>query len=134
MTAHDITIYLQDNEHGTFGTDLFTDDMPDTPDDLIVIHEYTGPVPLWTRDSGTPVIDYPRLQLVVRGTSYTDVHNRATAAHAQLLLVANADIDGVRRHHVWPLGSGWLKDRDDRGRFVWKRNYQVQQEAITQGV
>lgn len=128
----DITInVLEAGGHGTFGTDLFCDDMPADPDDLISVWEYTGPPPLWLRDGDTPGLEYPRLQLTVRGTTYADVRSRAEAVHAALLSVVGMEIEGISYGSIRNVNSGWLKTWDDRNRRLWQRNYEVQREAVT---
>lgn len=125
MNPAEITAYLASNGHGILGTDLFTDDMPDMPDAIAVVYEYTGSLPTWTRDDNAPALEYPRIQLSVRGTSYTDVQARAFAIHATLLTVTDMMLGNVRIDHIWPIGSGWLKSRDDRNRWLWQRNYEL---------
>lgn len=128
--AADITAYLADAGLGTLGVDLFTDDMPADPDDLVVLYEYPGMESIWTRGTIFPALERPRLQLNVRGTSYPAVAAKTDAIHTELLGVANLIINGVQYGHIRHLQDGWLKTRDERGRHLWQRNYQVIREVV----
>ena len=127
MLAVDVTEWLTSNGH----TAVWTDDMPDEPDDLIVVYEYPGQESTWLRDSGdTPAIEQPRVQVAIRGTAYMALANRAEAVHATMLTAHDVTINGRRYGHIRHLQDGWMKSRDERNRRIWSMNYQVYRGAL----
>ena len=74
--------YLQSEGLGTFGTDLFVSQRPDSPDNCIILYDETGIVSDYQSDYGS---DWVGVQVMTRGSySYAqskiwDIHNTVTA-------------------------------------------------------
>jgi len=62
MLLDDIKDYLEQNDIGTFGADLFIGQLPPSPDDCVALFEYAGEPPdlHWNGE-------YPGLQVMCRG-------------------------------------------------------------------
>ena len=126
--AIDVTTWLTDDGL----ENVWTGDAPADPDQIIVVYEYPGMESMWIRDTAdNPAIERPRIQIMIRGTSYLEMDTRATNVHYRLLAANDVTIDGRYYGHIRHLQDGWLQTRDDRNRWIWTQNYQVQREALT---
>ena len=126
--AIDVTTWIT---NGGF-SNVYTGDAPADPDLIIVVYEYPGMESLWIRDrADNPAIERPRVQVMIRGTSFLEMATRSTNVHYRLLSATNVTIAGRQYGHIWHLQDGWLQTKDDLNRWIWTRNYQVQREALT---
>ena len=111
--------------NGTVGT-IFLGRMPDSvaePDACISLNEDTGAPPLQTMGRNTaPIIERPRLVMLVRGAPSEYVQPRAVARAAWLALnrVANETVNGTFYQRVEPIGSiaPFECDAGDRWTFM----------------
>lgn len=111
---------------GTLGTDLFIDNMPDSPDTCVaVIESIVGLPPTRTLGSGLPVTEMPRFQVYARAASKTTAHAKAKAAWDALEVVADQTLSGTRYERIEALQSPFLLKRDDADRWVFLANFQA---------
>lgn len=126
MLAMDIADYLAANGAGMFDPmdvtgDIFIADYPTDPDNVIYIRDTGG------YGSITAIDDMRRtVQIIVRGSSYIEAHDRAWQVHnllaqkdqpVQLAADRNAIIKS--RNSPYPLGE------DARGRQEFTTNYEM---------
>lgn len=77
----DIGTYLEAESIGTQGTDLFIGMMPDEPDNCVAIYQYSGlaPVKAMTIVPGEYVMEQPRVNVMVRNSSFQNAQAKAQA-------------------------------------------------------
>lgn len=94
--------------------------MPDTPDKVIVISDTGGldPNPKW-------LIDYPTLQVMVRGNTsgYLDTFTEAKAVKDLLLGLTSQDISGDRWVSITQNGDLMFLGRDEDMRPLFSVNF-----------
>jgi hypothetical protein len=114
--------YLQTNNFGTLGTNIFYGRMQDSPDVQVTIYEYEGGVPYEAMGASGTVVDVPKIQIVTRGTKedYAAARDTANAIRASLSTISNQTLSGIQIMRVQPQGSvmplGY--DPDDRAKFA----------------
>ena len=126
MLLEDIGTYLQTNSVGTLGTNLFLNTMPEEPDILVVVNEYLSTEPFATMRQGAPLVERPRLQLVVRDMPQEVVaaHNRARAAYLLLCQLIDTFMGG-KTITLEPMDTPVLTGRDPKERVLYTVNFQV---------
>ncbi len=125
MLLPELGTYLQTAGIGTLGTDLFLGELPANPDNCVAILEYGGMAP--EHDLGTTALRYefPRVQVVVRNTSYATGRLKAQDILGDMAAVANETLTSVYYLEAAPLQSPFLLERDDNDRWVFACNYQI---------
>ena len=102
-----IGTYLQQQNKGTVGTDIFLGLMPDQPDNCIALFEYAGSPPdlHWNGE-------YPGLQVRVRNRSYSA--GRAKIGEIVVLLhgLHETELSGTRYLLIKARGSPEVLKRD----------------------
>lgn len=93
MTILEVGDYLQAQGLGTVGTDLFYGSLPDTPVACVAIKELPGQPP--QAEFGGPAWERPRLEIIVRGTSYFTGRQQAEAVYRALLGITNETLSGT---------------------------------------
>lgn len=117
-----IAAYLQTNNQGTLGTNMFIGRMPDAPDVSICLYEYEGQAPMENFGAGAFSIEQPRIQIVCRATreDYPTARDKAVAIRDLLAAITEQTISGKRILRVQALGSivplGY--DTNDRPKFA----------------
>lgn len=127
MIARDLIDRLIASGVGTaFGTDLFVNYRPETPDVVVVLHEYGGEQPVNVMSTGLPPVVKPRIQLEVRGVpeDVPGAYQLAVAAYTSLCLVMDLTI-GTHRMTLIPLGTPILSSRDDQLRPTFTCNFET---------
>lgn len=119
----DIGAYLAAHSIGTVGTNLFLGDMPETPDICVALYEYAGEPPEAAHDS--QVLEYPGLQVRVRGTSYSAVKTAIENIQSHLFPLANTTLSGSRYLYFRPVQSPFSMGRDSSKRVEMVQNYIV---------
>lgn len=99
--------YLQSASVGTLGTNLFLGMMPETPDTLVAVYEYTGERPQFTMGSGATAIDRPMLQVVCRAgrQDYPVARDKAQQIRSLLGAVTQETLSGLTVLRLAPQGS-----------------------------
>ena len=83
--------YIEDQGHGTFGSDLFLARMPEAPDACVGVFEYDGGVPLETMGVSGIAVDRISIQVLVRGDreDYPGARDLAAAIREDLATITN---------------------------------------------
>lgn len=123
----DVGAFLASHGHGTVGTNIFKGLMPDDPDTVIAVFEYSGGEPAQTLGLNTAVV-YERysLQVVSRDTDYVGARDAARAVFATLQTVANETVNGTRFIRIEPRQSPFMQGRDGKRRVLFACNYSVE--------
>ncbi len=125
MLLPELGTYLQTAGIGTLGTDLFLGLLPPTPDNCVVIAEYGGMAPEHNQGTLTLRYEFPRVQVLVRNTSYATGMLKARDIMGDMAAAADSTMSGVVYHSVDALQSPFFLQRDDNNRWVFACNYQV---------
>lgn len=119
-----IGAYLQQQNKGTVGTDIFLGLMPDQPDNCIALFEYAGSPPglHWNGE-------YPGLQVRVRNKSYAQ--GRAKIGEIMTLLhgLHETTLSGTRYLLIKARGSPEVLKRDASNRVELVLNFEVMKES-----
>lgn len=115
--------YLEEEDVGTVGVDIFLGLIPDQPDDCVVLFEYAGSPP----DLHWPG-EYPGLQVRVRNTSYPA--GRAKIGEIVDLLhgLHEQELDGTRYLLIKARGSPEVLKRDSSNRIEFIVNFEIIKE------
>lgn len=119
-----IGAYLQQQNVGILGTDIFLSHMPETEQaTCIALFEYAGS-PLDLHWSG----EYPGLQVQVRSTSYPTA--RRTIGNIVNILhgMSEQKLSGIRFLLIQAQGNPEVLKRDDKGRVVLFVNFRIIKE------
>ena len=131
MLLDDIGKYLQDQEVGTLGEDLFQGILPSSaPDRCILLTEYPGTGAI--RTSGGVASEQPRLQVMVRDSDYQEARGTAEEIYVLLDGLMNETINGVRYQKIEALAPPSILDRlgnvDQGDRYRIVTNYAIMKE------
>jgi len=124
----EVATYLQDTvSAGTIGTSLFKGIMPTTPDVCVAVYEYGGLAPDHGFGTAAISVEYPRIQIVVRGAAqdYDGPRDRAETIYQALAKVANTTLSSTQYLSIDPIQSPFLLRRDANGRVEIVFNCQV---------
>lgn len=127
-TLDAIATYLQTNGHGTIGTTLWKNYMPDGPlgdtDSVVAVTEYLSNTPIDTMGAHAPYIELPRIQVIVRRVDYSSARTEADSIYNLLVMVLDQDLSG-NRYTITPLDTPAMTGRDDARRVLVTCNYAV---------
>lgn len=131
MVLKELATYLQGQGLGTMGTNLFYGFMPPDPDICLVLYEYGG-LPL-EPDMGTPNprIEYPLIQVVVRGSADEDQDAprlKIQQAVTALTKIGDQSLSGVQYLAVMAKQAPFFLKRDENFRFYFACNFQVMKD------
>ena len=112
MLLDDMGLYLSDNSVGTLATDLWLGNLPEDTDNVVAVFEYEGEPPLNTMnpDPGNAISEFPRVQILVRNTSYTTARTKMNDIF-KLLDGYTGEQNGVRYKVIKALGSPGLLEK-----------------------
>mgnify|MGYP001042074308 FL=1 len=118
-----ISKYLEEEDVGTAGVDIFLGLIPDKPDSCVALFEYAGGPP----DLHWPG-EYPGLQVRVRSTSYSG--GRAKIGEIVDLLhgLHEQELSGTRYLLIKARGSPEVLKRDGSGRVEFFVNFEIIKE------
>lgn len=119
MLADDIAQYINDNAIGVLGTNLFEGNLPDTPDNAIVVIETGGTQP----DRDLPLRS-PTFQVYIRNVSYSSGRTKLEAVRALLHQLSNKTIGGTYFYYILAISEGGHVGRDDNSRDLFSINFQ----------
>lgn len=134
----DVTTYLAGAGLGlTVATNLFYGQMPDTPDDCVVVYERPGTRPDFTLGATEgqphlPNFENVRLQVVVRRdgeTAYAEGSALITSIWRALSLGGGITLSGTRYLSIEPMDSPAPMDEDKQGRLLFVANFWAQPEV-----
>jgi hypothetical protein len=123
----DIAVYLQSLSLGTFGTTLFRDILPPTPDVCGAVFESGGAPP--TPGFGVVGIAHetPSVQIRFRGAPDDSPTPAAKAQTAyQALQRVGVTLSGTFYHWLRPMQPPFILERDANKRVVWAFNVLTQ--------
>ena len=125
--ASEIGAYLEAQNIGAVGTDVFLTLLPDTPDTVVAIIPYPGLPPEDTFQTPNVWI-YPRFQVLVRNRDYVPAYAK-TLAIFQVLNFGESVLSGIHYMRCRPLQSEALIDSDANGRIILRMNYEAWKEV-----
>lgn len=111
----DIADYLEDQNIGDVGVDIFEGDMPDTPDTMIGVFERPGAAD----DRYLPIAN-PGVQVISRSNSYDTALNNANAIGNLLHEKRNVELitNGVYFYYIFKSAGIIPLGQDESGRFA----------------
>lgn len=113
----------------TMATNLFGNDMPDSPDVLATLYETPGAPGIETLGAASKAaIAVPRVQVQTRGT-HDQARALAREIHDQLVLLTNQQVNSVYYLRVQPLQEPFFLRRDEKERVVFCFNAEVHRDA-----
>ena len=126
----DIATYLDTQLASlTVGTNLFAGVLPETPQTAVALFESTSMPPMETHGTGTrPVIERPRLQVIVRSSDYAGARSLADDVWEVLQAVSGQTFSGTRYLRIASIDSPQFLDRDSQQRPRFTTNYDTWKE------
>ncbi len=126
-TAQDaVATYLQTGGYGTLGSTLFIDFIPPTPANVVVCTGYSGARPERTLGSKLPVMDYPRVQVLVRNTDPTTALTNIVSISDYLEGTSATTAAGVYMVYILQTSSGALYlGKDSNNWTSFSTNFEV---------
>jgi hypothetical protein len=124
----DMEVFLSGAGLGlTFASNLFASMMPDEPDSVTVMYEYSGYAPEYTMGPNSlPAIAQPHLQIVTRDVSYTSSRADCEAAARSLESICNQTVNTTYYERVARLQDPFFMKRDAvRNRVYFCCNFEV---------
>ena len=116
----DLAKRLEQAELGVYtedaGRNIYTSSLPESPDEAIVIYEYTGLPPTWSHSSQAPTHESPNAQIVVRSQLYEDARAKAQQAFIAISVHNWYAPSGIRYLHIMPAQSPFSIGIDQSGR------------------
>lgn len=116
----DLGAYLAAQGVGTVGATIFLGvGLPAAPAACLVLKEYGGRAPSFTLPATSGIsTEYPRVQVIVRSTTYALARATAEAAYKAFAKVANQTLTSTRYLRVEPLQAPGTPILDENGRTV----------------
>jgi len=121
--VNDVGEYLEDQSHGTVGSDIFLEHMPPTPTLCTVLYAYAGSPPEIVGS-----IEYPMLQVKTRGSMREAAMGKMGSVNTILHTLHDTTIEGVK--YLWIAAQGSMAFAgQDRGQHpVYIQNFLVCKE------
>lgn len=118
MTIDEIATFVATACSLTVGTTLFKASIPPSPDAAACVYEYPGLAPDYVMGSALISHEYPRVQLVFRGTKgdYETPRTTAETAYRAIAAVANQSLSSTRYLNIMPLQAPFSLGPDENGR------------------
>ncbi len=94
--------------HGTKGTDLLMGSLPEKPVNAVAVRQYGGADAIFTLgagSAGTPAMERPRFQVLVRNTSQLAAWTKARAIRALLRWYDGTPAGGVAFRNIVQVGD-----------------------------
>ena len=125
MLPDEIAAFLQARGFGTVGGangTIFIGNAPDSPDNIVYIHEETGRPGVETMGHTPPVLGRPRFTVTVRNLDYETGRSLANQIYLALSAVVGDSVGGYSYTRIRALGEPSEhprgRDLDNRWRFV----------------
>jgi len=120
-----LATYIQTNNLGTKGTNLFVGQLPDISGISTVLTQYDGSV--HEVFNGGANIEVPSLQIRVRGTrdEYVQTLTRCANIRDLLIGITNTTVNGVTFLRVKPTGTVNSLGLDENRRYQFTANFEV---------
>lgn len=122
--AYDIAKYICDTlSLGTFGTTVFCNTMPASPDNLISTYEYGGaPSSMPMGSVPASAIEHPSVQVEVRNTSSRTARSTAYTIYKALDGLGDVTLQGVTYMHMFALQPPFPLEVDANNRTIFAFN------------
>ena len=112
--------------------EIYRDEMPSTPDELVALYESAGPGPEHAMGSAaTRLIERPHVQAQVRALRPDQARLRARNIYNNLDGLGPLKINGVQYHAIFALQQPFFLDQDESGRYVFAVNFEVSRDPAT---
>lgn len=105
---------------------------PDDPDEIVVVSDYTALPPTITMNgAGTPLVENPRLQVMVRHSPMEVVacYNRCRSIYNLLCSVVDMTLDNSL-YTLIAVDSPSMIGRDEQQRVLYAVNFQVSAQQV----
>lgn len=120
--AHDIALFIADSGIGIWGTDLFANSEPATPDGTITVYDYPGGAP----DTDELDVRLPNFQVRIRDLSYPVAYAKHEAIFGALILPSNGIITATSRFSLIAMNSDIASlGRDGNQRYILVASYRA---------
>ena len=120
--SHELAQYFDDQGAATLGVDLFTNDEPTAPDDVMTIYDTAGSAPVLfdekLRDLG--------IQVRSRAGNYADAYQMQEDAFDILNAIKGQVIGGHRYIGVWMTSDVTNVGADDNDRSILTSNFRIE--------
>ena len=127
MICDEVAQYLCSVGLGTFGVDVFCNDMPDTPDTCICVYD----VNTWRYQPGSALsMDHQGVNIDIRSNDYLDVKSKYQTIHNYLMAFQGKLIStGYEVTHVDCDVAPTILGSDARKRYWWTSRYRLLVES-----
>ena len=129
----DLAVYVQTGGHGTIGTDLFRDHLPESPDACIAILSAPGGPSEWAFGSEALKWERPNVSIWIRKARFEKDLCRtfANTVYRYVGRIQAETINGTVYHFAHMLGAPfWLKD-DQNERPIFIMNVELEKEVAS---
>lgn len=106
----DIAQYLDDNDIGTLGTDIFKSYLPDNVDTALVVLDTGGPQP----DKDLPTKS-PTFQILLRAPDYSTGKAKLDSIRTLLHQITNTTVGSTYYYYILAQSEGGHIGRNERG-------------------
>ena len=114
----------------TLGTNLHLSRMLETPDVAVALYNSTAAPPtFYFGGDGNPSLESPRLQVLVRHTSYTAGNTLAYTIWTELNQIVSMTLSGTRYLRCAAVDSPTFLERDRNDRPIFSTNYDILKEV-----
>ena len=124
--SHELAQHLADQGAGALGTDLFANQEPATPDNVMTVYDTGGQAPVLFDEE----LRAPTIMIRTRSYDYAEAYARQEAAWAVLNAVRGGTINQHRYIGVWLVSDIIAPGRDDNDRHILTANYQVERHPV----
>jgi len=114
--------FLESQGIGTVGTNIFTNRLPENPDEAVAIFEYSGRAPVMIL-SGDIVIEQPSVQVLVRTKSFAESESLIYQIRDLITDLCNINLDNLYILGILPLGTPAVLERDNENRIIMFCNF-----------
>ena len=128
MVVDELAAFLVAQGLATLNVDLWLHVAPDEPDELAFIIEYAGDEPDYVQNDRSVELEYPRIQIGVRGSQPEVTRLRAEQIYQSLMKIDNELLSGTRYLSCLPVDTPAMIGRDESGRFLSTINFRVEKE------
>lgn len=125
--ASDINLHLENKLFGTRGTDIFTNFIPDSPDNLIATFDVPGPPPPHSMGgtSVNPALEIHGIQINVRNVSAEQAQSKMYDIFKELDGTGGVTLNAREYLYIEAVQTPFLLDRDEKERVTFTCNFLV---------
>lgn len=133
MLLDDLAIFIASASTSyVVGTNVFKGYMPETPNTAITVYENPGLAPEWALGGSAPIRERPRIQVIVRSTSYQTARSHAETVHKKLdrgaINSTSVSSSGPRYLRIAAAQQPFPLARDANERIRIACNYDIEKE------